>query len=78
MLNNLYYVGVHCKNKRQFCNNVSCTCFIAIEVSVKPASSSQVTTKRLTLNLTGTIPAIDSVEDMSSAGQKNVNEYLNR
>ena len=51
---------------------------IAIEVSVKPASSSQVTTKRVTLNLTGDIPAMQNVEDTSVGGHKflNVNDYL--
>ena len=48
-------------------------CFIAIEVSVKPASSSQMTTKKVTLNLTGAIPAAESVENMSNTGRKTVN-----
>ena len=53
-------------------------CYIAIEVSVKPASSSQVTTKRVTLNLTGDIPAMQNVEDTSAGGHKNVNEYFKK
>ena len=47
--------------------------FTAIEVSVKPASSSQLTTKRVTLNLTGAVPAVESVQDMSNSGHKTVN-----
>lgn len=65
------------KNEYHLCNVVYCylyNCFIAIEVSVKPASSSQVTTKRVTLNLNGTIPAMESIEDLSAGGKKNVNE----
>ena len=52
---------------------LSYVCFIAIEVSVKPASSSQITTKKVTLNLTGPIPAAESVESMSNSGCKTVN-----
>ena len=52
-------------------------CFVVIEVSIKPASSSRVTTKRVTLNLDGTIPAVGSVEDMSSGGEKNVIKLMN-
>ena len=47
--------------------------FVAIEVSVKPASSSQMTTKRVALNLTGAIPAVESVQDMTDASHKTVN-----
>ena len=43
-------------------------------MSVKSASSLQATTKRVTLNLTGDIPALQSVEDVSTGGHKNVNE----
>ena len=53
------YVKIHC-----YCP--------AIEVSVKPASSSQVTAKRAILNLTGTVPALDRIEDMSTSSQKTV------
>ena len=52
-------------------------CFIAIEVSVKPASSSRVTTKKVTLNLDGTIPAVGTVEDILSGGEKNVIKLMN-
>ena len=40
---------------------------------MKPASSSQITTKKVTLNLTGPIPAAESVESMSNSGRKTVN-----
>ena len=53
-------------------------CFVAIEVSVKPASSSQITTKKITLNLTGIIPAVESVQDMSNAGHKTVNVCVHK
>jgi len=43
-----------------------CIIMIAIEVSIKPASSSRVITKRAMLNLTGTVPALDRVEDLST------------
>ena len=57
-------------------------CLVAIEVSVKSASSSQVTTKRVTLNLDGDIPAMESVEDMSATERKTVikitmNNFIN-
>ncbi|XP_065919557.1 uncharacterized protein [Dysidea avara] len=48
---------------------------VAIEVSVKPASSSQVTAKRAILNLTGTVPALDRIEDMSTSSQKTTTSY---
>ncbi|XP_065920812.1 uncharacterized protein [Dysidea avara] len=48
---------------------------VAIEVSVKPASSSQVTTKRAILNLTGTVPALDRIEDLSTSSQKVTTSY---
>jgi len=45
----------------------------AIEVSAKPASSSQAITKRAILNLTGTVPALERIEDTSSFNLKTVN-----
>jgi len=42
----------------------------AIEVSVKPASSSQAIIKRAILNLTGTVPALDRIEYMTTSSQK--------
>ena len=49
--------------------------FVVIEVSVKPASSSQVTTKRAILNLTGTVPALDKIEELSISSQKIVSIF---
>ena len=37
---------------------------IAVEVSVKPANSPQITTKRAVLKLTRTVPALDRIEDL--------------
>ena len=65
--------GGLCKNRHDI---LVYTCFIAIEVSVKPASSSHVTTKRVTINMTGTVPAFESIENMSATGQKNVHKLL--
>jgi len=46
------------------------TNFVAIDVSIKPASSLQLTTKRAILNLTGTVPALDRIEELSVCSQK--------
>ncbi|XP_065883713.1 uncharacterized protein [Dysidea avara] len=48
---------------------------VRVEVSIKPASSSQVTTKRATLNLTGTVPALDRIEDLSICSKKKMTDY---